>query len=355
MSGGLSLAERTALAEKLRRGRQRVAESVTDEFLARHPEWLVRYGERARTFGIEDACFHVDFLSAAIEAGSALAFEDYARWTARMLGSRGIAAASLAENLEQVGRAFARSLDGRALDLVGAFVEAGMAAALAPDAPAPGSREGLAELRQVLLQALLLGRRQAAATVVLEALRGGVPLMDLYVQVIQAVLYEVGHLWETNRITVAQEHMATALVEYVLTLLYDRLERAPVARGRAVIMGVTGELHNVGAHIVSDVLEADGWDVRYLGTNVPTPGVVAVVREHKAAVLGVSATMLFSLPGVRQLVTDVTRELGGERPRLVVGGSAFRLAPELPRELGADAVALDLSSAVAAFRAFATP
>ncbi len=105
-----SLPQRVALADKLRGWRQPIAESVTTEFFRRHPDWLARYGERGRKHGIEDACFHLDFLAGALEAGSVTPFEAYIRWTARMLGARNIAAHFVAENLEQIESALAAHL-----------------------------------------------------------------------------------------------------------------------------------------------------------------------------------------------------------------------------------------------------
>lgn len=54
------------------------------------------------------------------------------------------------------------------------------------------------------------------------------------------------------------------------------------------------ELHHVGANMVADVLEAHGWDVRYLGTNLPHRSILQAIREHQADWVGISATTLLS-------------------------------------------------------------
>src|SRR4051794_4024706 len=95
---------RVQLAECVRGLKARLARAVTDEFFQRHPDWEERYGERGRQRGIEDAGFHLDFLAGAIESGEPAAFESYARWTAGVLGARGIGP-HVAENLEQLSAA----------------------------------------------------------------------------------------------------------------------------------------------------------------------------------------------------------------------------------------------------------
>jgi MerR family transcriptional regulator, light-induced transcriptional regulator len=196
------------------------------------------------------------------------------------------------------------------------------------------------------LEAIRRGQRRPAVEVALEALGGGHALTDVYVHVLQESLYQTGRLWETNQISVAEEHMATAIVQYVLARLYEEITIAEPPRGRVVMTGVQGELHQVGANMVADALEADGWDVRFLGTNMPHDGILATIAEHDPEVVGISATMLLRVPQVKRLIADVRDHAGRETPRILVGGAAFRAAPDLWREVGADGFAPDVRSAV---------
>jgi methanogenic corrinoid protein MtbC1 len=101
--------------------------------------------------------------------------------------------------------------------------------------------------------------------------------------------------------------------------------------------------------MVADMLEADGWDVRFLGANVPSTAVLAAIDAHDPDLLGISATMLLNASRVAELVASV-RERASDRPRIVVGGAAFRMAPELAAEIGADAIAEDVVAAVTTVR-----
>jgi len=340
-------AERAALADRVRHLREQTAVAVTEEFLRRHPDWLERYGERARRFGIEDAAFHVDFLAGALESGDPTAFGDYVRWTGRVLQGRGIAPRFLAENLEQVHAALLPHLSEPEAAVVAEFVAVGLEACGPAPAPADEGDEGdLALTFRLYVQAIVRGERRAALGVVEEALRTGATVEQLYLQVLQRSLYEIGRRWETNQLSVAQEHMATAVTQYVMGRLYERIEPAGSARGTAIVTGVQGELHQVGGNMVADMLEADGWSVQFLGTNMPHVGIVQAVREQQPQVVGISATMLFNLPHVRSLIEAIRREALPEPPRILVGGAAFRSAPELWSEIGADGFAPNLREAV---------
>ena len=225
----------------MRGKREILATLVNAEFFDRHPDWRVRYGERGVQRGYEDACFHIDFLCGAIEGGSLAAFEDYARWTANMLRARGIAPQFVRENLQQVGNVVRTVLAGTELAYVEDFICAGMAVCEGSVAAVQDTiPEALGELAltcRLLTRALVQGQRRAALTLVTEALDNGAPLLDVYVDLLQTAQFEIGRLWETNAITVAQEHMATAITQYVMAQLYPRAERPATIKGNIVVPG----------------------------------------------------------------------------------------------------------------------
>jgi methanogenic corrinoid protein MtbC1 len=200
-------------------------------------------------------------------------------------------------------------------------------------------------LRREYLQEILAGKRKPALEIIMDAYHDGYSIPGLYLDVFQEALYEIGRLWERNQITVADEHMGTAITQYVMSNLYQHLEVAETQRGKLVMTGVQGELHQVGANMVADVLESDGWDVMFLGTNIPAEGIMASLHEHKADLFGISSTMYFNIPKVIQLV-EATRQEFGDSVRIMLGGGAFKLLHKLPPELEGCFVALNLRAAL---------
>jgi MerR family transcriptional regulator, light-induced transcriptional regulator len=66
-------------------------------------------------------------------------------------------------------------------------------------------------LYQTYLNALLNGRRKECQDMVHQLLKAKVEIKELYTDLFRRSLYTVGELWENNRITVANEHLATAM------------------------------------------------------------------------------------------------------------------------------------------------
>jgi len=202
-------------------------------------------------------------------------------------------------------------------------------------------------LRKAYLSAQLKGnRREALRLVVDEGLLRGIPFATLHSEIIRKAQWEIGRLWQENHISVAQEHMATAISQLALSHLYRHLPRDP-PNGRTVMVScVEGELHELGARMASDFLEMAGFDVRFLGASVPVEHLVREVRESPPDLLALSVTMTFHLSALREAVAAVRAAV--PRVPLVVGGLAISWAPGVDAELGVPFIGTDASELVAA-------
>jgi methanogenic corrinoid protein MtbC1 len=330
---------------------QGVARAITEEFFLNYPDRVDRYGEKGRQFCNADACFHIQFLAGAIEAGSPEAFGDYSRWTARMLGARGIAAHTLEGNFEQLENHLSGVLLPDEQERVLAFLMRGREACREDQAATDvqSTDDELSLTRNVFLAAILAGERRAALGIVEEALRAGHSHVKIYVDVFTEALYQVGKLWELNKITVAQEHLATAITQYVSAAIYPRIASADIKRGNMVVTGVSGELHQFGANLLADAMEANGWAVRFLGTNLPHSSVLANLEENATDVLCISTTIVANLTSVAELVRTVRSKMGQRTPKIVLGGGAYRVATKFAEEIGAVGGVTDLREALAMF------
>ena len=190
----------------------------------------------------------------------------------------------------------------------------------------------LTELRDRYLRAQLVGdRREAVRIVVEDGLESGVAVEDLQVQVVQGAQCELGELWLQNRVTIAQEHMATAISHVVLAALFERAPRKPPLGKKLLLACVEGELHALPARIVADRLDLEGVDMRFLGANVPHDHLIDMIQAEQPDIIGLSTTMSFNVTSLRTAAAWVRAAI--QRP-LFVGGHALRWQPQLAAELG---------------------
>lgn len=161
------------------------------------------------------------------------------------------------------------------------------------------------DLQQQFLQSILAGKRMQAVAVINVGLVHEIPILDLYVHIIQESLYQVGKLWEENKISVAAEHLATAVTQFVLAQTYGHLKFPKQNKGNLILTGVQNELHQVGSNMVADVLESHGWNVHFLGSNLPSSSILDAIHNHHANVVGISTTMVFNIPQTKDLIRQI--------------------------------------------------
>lgn len=200
-----------------------------------------------------------------------------------------------------------------------------------------------ASVREDYLRALRAGDRRRAFAIVDEARRHGLDIIDLYLEILQPALREIGRLWQQNEITVAEEHLATAISQIVMARVYtEEMQRVTTLRERTVIAACSEtERHEVGLRMICDVLERDGWNVSYLGASVPPGSLADLVREKRPDVLLLSASIAPHLPQLRATIEQVHQAAREASPYVLVGGRPFLNDPDLARRIGADATASD--------------
>jgi signal transduction histidine kinase/CheY-like chemotaxis protein len=329
--------------------RRTLAEAVVARQYERQPALRERYGPGGQAKCVQDTEYHLAYLAAAVTYSSPALFCDYVAWAKAVLAAFGVGPEDVAANLACLRDVLSERLPGATGEAAAPYVEAALRAL--PEAPTepPSALEGegaFSGLARQYLQALLRGERHEASRLVLEAARAGAPVGDLYLQVFQRCQREVGRLWQSRQITVAQEHYCTAATQLAMSQLYPYLFALPRKGRRLVAASVGGELHEVGLRVVADLFEADGWDTLYLGANLPAGSVVQAVERHRPDLLVISATMAFHLPGVEQLIAQARSAEAGQGLKVLVGGYPFNVDRELWRRVGADGHAPDAGEAL---------
>jgi MerR family transcriptional regulator, light-induced transcriptional regulator len=336
--------EASKAAAEIRDVIERLADAMTERHLIRHPDIVSRYGPAGRRRCLEDARFHLQYLAAALDSDSADMFLEYVAWTKIVLVARNITAADLSDNIQIMTEALSARLSAEAFAVARSVLEESLAALPSMPSDVPtflDSDSPLARDAAAYLRALLEGNARSAAGIAAVAVGRGVPLREIYRDILEPVQREIGRLWQLNRITVAQEHYCTAATQQIMTQLYGRLLSGERKRRRTVAMCAGGEMHEVGLRIICDLLELDGWTTDYLGANVPPAAAVQLCADRRADVLLVSATLPPHIESVKEVIRHFRAAPSLANAKVIVGGRVFNRQPELWKRIGADGYAGD--------------
>ncbi len=184
-----------------------------------------------------------------------------------------------------------------------------------------------------------------AYELVRERMAAGASLANVNVHIIQASMYEVGHLWAANRISVAREHLATAISQYVMSNAFSLAEFAPPMARTAIFANVEGNHHALGLRMISDAFETAGWTSHFLGADVPERSLVEQVDTLRPDLLGLSVALPQQLVTARRIIGGLRAEMGQSCPVILLGGRAINALDDVWRDLGADLWVADAEQA----------
>lgn len=194
------------------------------------------------------------------------------------------------------------------------------------------------------LAALLEARLQDADAIVRQEVVHG--LDHVYSAVLQPALYEIGRLWETSQLNVAQEHFCTAATQQIMASLRAQLRQEPKASRRLLATSIGGNFHAVGIRVLSNIFELAGWEIRSLGVDSSAELVREALAATRCDVLALSAARKEHIPVVGSLIATLRQSPSGAMPWILVVGRAFNAEPARWREVGADGHAATPADAV---------
>lgn len=326
-----------------------IAEISTSHPPAHSSEHLACSGRGRFLTTREDAVGSLTHLSQAVSVQKPILFESYAGWLKIRILRQGGTVADVQNHFSRLCDTIRDMLGEVPAQLELAYLRETITQLpfLAEDLPSFVDEEpAISLLAHQFLDFLLLGERHLATDLILDAVKTGIPVKEIYLKVFQTSQVEVGRLWQTNQISVAKEHYCTAATQFIMSLLYPQIF-ATEKHGRSLVATcVAGNLHELGVRMVTDFFEMEGWHTYFLGANTPHESVIATVKERKASVLAISATLNTHIEPVRSLVQLARSCRDCQNLKILVGGAPFNLAPDLWKSVGADGTASNAQQAI---------
>ncbi len=195
-------------------------------------------------------------------------------------------------------------------------------------------------VKEVILErylgSLLAGDRKACRAAIEQSLQSGMPANLVYVNIIWPIMVEVEQLWRSDRITASEEHLATRINRTIVDQLQNKLPRRPSKNKKVVICCAQTELQELGAQIMADLFESDGWEVKFLGGGLTNDDILAFIHEYAPEILLIYGIGPKQAPDVRRLIDTIKDINAWPNMRIMASGGLFNRAEGLWQEIGAD-------------------
>jgi methanogenic corrinoid protein MtbC1 len=196
------------------------------------------------------------------------------------------------------------------------------------------------------LDSLLRGDRRNSRLVIEESLQSGTPTNLVYMEVVWPTMVEIEKLLRAERITPAQEHLATRINRTIVDQLQNKLPKRQARNKKVTVCCAPDELQELGGQIIADLFESDGWDVRFVGGGLTNDDILTFVHEYTPDILLIYGTSPRQAPSVRQLIDRIKEVSANPNMQLMVSGGLFNRAEGLWQEIGADSFAATAEQAL---------
>ncbi|MCW8890861.1 MAG: cobalamin-dependent protein [Sedimenticola sp.] len=323
-----------------------VVEAVITAYREKQPAPFQRGGPAFEQKCREDIAYHLDYLKIATLANEPEVFAEYSRWLRDVLQNRQVPEGCITTSYTLLQNHFTQRHPEQS-KTVSAIIEAGINAVNDDKHPLVSQPITRApELTKNFALMISQGDRAKSRELYFDQLQQGPTLAQTNLELLQPSLYEIGRRWQTNQLSVAQEHMATAICQSLMAQGFGKVSFAPSTGKHAVFTAVEGAQHALGIQMVADGFEEAGWRCDYLGANTPLTDLITFLDREKPDLLGLSATLPVDITRARQMTTQLRVELGNACPLIMVGGLATNTIPRSWSLCGADIWAINTLEAI---------
>ncbi len=156
---------------------------------------------------------------------------------------------------------------------------------------------------------------------------------DLRRKLLVPLMTEIGNLWQDGELRVSHEHMATGIVVAFLTSINARY-RVPAGAPVLAVATPAGQDHELGALLAAATAFEAGWDVLYLGANIPAEDIAAAMKIRGARAILLSLIYPHGDSATMDELKELRHFLGDDIP-MIAGGQAVLSYSQSLAQIGA--------------------
>lgn len=198
-----------------------------------------------------------------------------------------------------------------------------------------------------LAQTVIDGEAEECIELLKKGIEKGVDPVDAIEKGLAKGIMQVGDDFGTGVVFLPELIMAADVMKKGTEILDEKIRAAGTKRqtkGKIVIGTVKGDIHDIGKSVVAAVLQANGFDVADIGTDVEVENFIKATKENEAEVLGMSTLLTLPLQVMGEVIQSMEQEGLRGKVKVMVGGCP--VTQEFADEIGADAVGFDAADAV---------
>ena len=141
---------------------------------------------------------------------------------------------------------------------------------------------------------------------------------DFFDKILRPVMYKIGDDWESGKISIATEHVASNIAQTLIKIIMDRV--SSIRNKKKILICVPlGEEHHLGCDVLETYLSIRGFRVYNIGTSIPTESILSFIQNNKPDIVLISITLEDNIGAGQRLVRKIREK---HNIPVLIGGRA---------------------------------
>ncbi len=153
-------------------------------------------------------------------------------------------------------------------------------------------------------------------------------LAEFYDDILRPVLYDVGYLWQENKLDIGMEHVCSNTANKTIHMITDSIKSNDKMEN-IIICTPDGELHNIACNIIESLLFEKGFRVFNVSPSIPTDSMINYIDETKPFMIVISVTLNDNIGSAVRLIKKISTIFNIP---ILVGGLAINHSSDIERK-----------------------
>ena len=145
-------------------------------------------------------------------------------------------------------------------------------------------------------------------------------ITDFYENILKPLMYQVGELWQQNKIDVATEHVCSNVARGLVQAIIDETTGSTRKSETILLCSPEGEQHNLGCCVIESVLLARGYKVLNASPSVPSDSIIRYIKNAEFDIILISVTLLENMGSAERLIRSIRAV---SNTPILIGGQAL--------------------------------
>ena len=144
-------------------------------------------------------------------------------------------------------------------------------------------------------------------------------LAEFYDDILKQVLYEIGYLWEQNKLDISTEHICSNITNETIHKL--NMSHKKNSKNQSILLCTPeGEIHNIACNVIESILLQRGYKVHNISPSVPAESVIMYIKDTNPSLIMISVTLKENIGTSKRLIKRINAEFNMP---ILLGGLAI--------------------------------